>query len=125
MNTIRSTCRRWSLLLCKEVDQRDRASRHEAEMRRKAQLAAMEAEHRRQQAALSESITPPSQDPSLKRANLARLQNAPDDVASPSEEVGHDPAPTRHEPLTEEERLIEKGKYEATRPFRPPRGDRL
>jgi hypothetical protein len=102
----------------------DRASRYEAELKKKAQLAAMEAEHRRQ-SSLNEPITAPSENPSLKRANMARFQSAADDVASPSAEAGHDPAPTRHEPETEAERVLEKGKYEATQPFRPPRGNRL
>jgi hypothetical protein len=102
----------------------DRASRYEAELKKKAQLAAMEAEHRRQ-STLNEPITAPSENPSLKRANMARFQSAADDVASPSAEAGHDPAPTRHEPETEAERVLEKGKYEATQPFRPPKGNRL
>ncbi|EHA28518.1 hypothetical protein ASPNIDRAFT_143961, partial [Aspergillus niger ATCC 1015] len=86
----------------------DRQTRFEAEVKRKAQLAAMEAEHRRQNA--------PNNAPTPMRA---------DDVASPSAEASHDPAPTRHEPETEAERVLEKSKYEATQPFRPPRGNRL
>ncbi|PYH42698.1 uncharacterized protein BP01DRAFT_263160, partial [Aspergillus saccharolyticus JOP 1030-1] len=111
----------------------DRQSRFESEMKRKAQLAAMEAEHRRQTTA---SLTNPavpvpvvaaaSEDPSWKRAaQLARSQNAADDVASPSAEASHDPAATRHEPETEADRVLEKGKYEAAQPFRPPKGNRL
>ncbi|RAL09168.1 uncharacterized protein BO97DRAFT_352349, partial [Aspergillus homomorphus CBS 101889] len=106
----------------------DRQSRFETEMKRKAQLAAMEAEHRRQSAAAlqSNSVPVPSDDPSMKRAaQLARSQNAADDVASPSAEASHDPAATRHEPETEADRVVEKGKYEAAQPFRPPKGNRL
>ncbi|RHZ69582.1 hypothetical protein CDV55_105251 [Aspergillus turcosus] len=99
----------------------DRASRYEAELKKKAQLAAIEAEHRRQ----SQPTKAPSENPNLQRANMARFQSATDDVASPSAEAGHDPAPTRHEPETEAERVLEKGKYEAAQPFRPPRGNRL
>ncbi|PYI12248.1 hypothetical protein BO78DRAFT_301930, partial [Aspergillus sclerotiicarbonarius CBS 121057] len=102
----------------------DRANRYEAEVKRKAHLAAMEAEHRRQ-TVLTNPAPNPSEDPSLKRANLARLNSASDDVASPSAEASHDPAPTRHEPETEAEQVLEKSKYEATQPFRPPRGNRL
>lgn len=84
----------------------------------------MENEHRRQ--ANTSTPTPtPSDDASLKRANMARFQNAADDVASPSAEASHDPAPTRHEPMTDNDRVVEKGKYEAAEPFRPPRGSRL
>ncbi|PYI29745.1 hypothetical protein BP00DRAFT_427130 [Aspergillus indologenus CBS 114.80] len=90
----------------------------------------MEAEHRRQSASTSSLTTPPpipADDPSLKRAaQLARSQqNAADDVASPSAEASHDPAATRHEPETEADRVLEKGKYEAAQPFRPPKGNRL
>lgn len=94
-------------------------------MKKKAQLAATENEHRRQAAYKPEPTINPSEDPSYKRANQARFQNAADDVASPSAEASHDPAPTRHEPETEEDRVAEKGKYEASRPFRPPPGNRL
>ena len=50
---------------------------------------------------------------------------SPDDVASPSREAAHDPAPTRHEPDTEAERVAEKGKYEAAEPFRSKKGNRF
>lgn len=86
----------------------------------------MEQEHRRQQAAakLSNEVTKPTDDPSLRRANAASWA-AKDNVASPSAEASHDPAPTRHEPETDEERLLEKSKYEAAQTFRPPRGNRF
>ncbi|KAL4894510.1 hypothetical protein BDV59DRAFT_200852 [Aspergillus ambiguus] len=133
MNTIRSTWVGWGALciagggayyFAKKSINADRATRYEAEMKRKAQLAAMEAEHRRQ-AAMNEPVPTPGDNPSLKRANMARFQSAADDVASPSTEASHDPAPTRHEPETEADRVLEKGKYEAAQPFRPPRGNRL
>lgn len=101
----------------------DRQARFEAEVTRKAQMKAMEAEHRRQ--ATMPAAPSPSDDPSLKRANMTRFQNAADDVASPSAEASHDPAPTRHEPMTESDRVLEKGKYETAEPFRPPRGNRF
>lgn len=91
-------------------------------MKRKAQLKAVEAEHRRQAAV---SAATPSDNANLKRANMTRFQNATDDVASPSAEVSHDPAPTRHEPMTERDRVMEKGKYETAEPFRPTPGNRL
>ncbi|OJJ53895.1 hypothetical protein ASPSYDRAFT_136711 [Aspergillus sydowii CBS 593.65] len=135
MNTIRSTWVGWGTLcvagggayyFAKKSINADRASRYEAEIKKKAQLAAAESEHRRQ-AVKNEpaAMHTPSDDPSFKRANQARFQNASDDVASPSDEASHDPAPTRHEPDTEQDRLTEKGKYEAARPFRPPPGNRL
>ncbi|BDD58752.1 hypothetical protein MPDQ_008019 [Monascus purpureus] len=129
MNTIRSTWVGWGVLCvagggayyyAKKSINADRSARYESEIKRKAQLAAQEAEFRRKSA----QIPKPTDDPSLKRANLA--QQAPrDDTASPSTEAARDPAPTRHDPLTETERVSEKGKYEAAEPFRPPKGNRF
>ncbi|KAI0471900.1 hypothetical protein GGR56DRAFT_656055 [Xylariaceae sp. FL0804] len=51
---------------------------------------------------------------------------ARDDTAgSPSQEASHDPAPTRHAPSTEGQRVIEKSKYETDTPFRSRKGDRF
>ncbi|KAL1989279.1 hypothetical protein VTN96DRAFT_41 [Rasamsonia emersonii] len=146
MNTIRSTWIGWGALciagggayyLAKKSINADRAARYEAEMKRKAQLAAEEAEHRRAHAASGASTSPstpsvpketqkPSDSPFLQRANNAFSGNVSrDDVASPSTEAGQDPAPTRHEPDTDKEKLLEKSKYEAAETFRPPRGNRF
>lgn len=104
----------------------DRAARYEAEGKRKAELAAMEQEHRRLQAAskASTGVPKPTDDPSLRRANGASWAGR-DNVASPSAEGSYDPAPTRHEPETDEEKMLEKSKYEAAQTFRPPRGNRF
>lgn len=83
----------------------------------------MEEEHNRQ--SLATTTSTPSDDASFKRANMARFQNASDDAASPSVEASHDPAATRHEPLTETDRVLEKGKYETAQPYRPPSGNRF
>lgn len=49
-----------------------------------------------------------------------------DAVGSPSQESSSsDPAPTRHAPATETQRVLEKSKYEASVPFRSPKGDRF
>ncbi|KAJ5524535.1 hypothetical protein N7513_009664 [Penicillium frequentans] len=135
MNTIKSTWIGWGTLcaagggayyFAKKSINADRQARFETEMKRKAQNKAMEDEHRRQAALAGPALTPtPSDDASLKRANMSRFQNAADDVASPSAEASHDPAATRHEPMTENDRVLEKGKYEAAEPFRPPRGNRF
>jgi len=47
-----------------------------------------------------------------------------DTVGSPSQELG-DPAPTRHAPATEGQRVLEKSKYESSAPFKSPKGDRF
>lgn len=46
-------------------------------------------------------------------------------AGSPSQEASWDPAPTRHEPTTEQQRINEKGKYEGHKPYRSPKGDRF
>ncbi|KAL2760504.1 hypothetical protein ACRALDRAFT_2116910 [Sodiomyces alcalophilus JCM 7366] len=46
-------------------------------------------------------------------------------AGSPSQESGADPAPTRHAPTTEGQRVAEKSKYESSRPFVSPKGDRF
>lgn len=48
-----------------------------------------------------------------------------DHAGSPSQEAGQDPAPTRHAPVTEKQRAKEKGKYEASEPYRAKKGDRF
>lgn len=103
----------------------DRTSRYEGERKRKAQQAVMEAEHRRQVTQTQPQSSSPADDGSLKRANMTRFQSAADDVASPSSEASHDPAPTRHEPETEAEKVLEKSKYETAVPYRPPKGNRF
>ncbi|KAL2207958.1 hypothetical protein CC79DRAFT_1321965 [Sarocladium strictum] len=48
-----------------------------------------------------------------------------DSAGSPSQEASSDPAPTRHAPSTEGERVGEKSKYEASKPFVSRKGDRF
>lgn len=48
-----------------------------------------------------------------------------DSAGSPSQEMSNDPAPTRHAPATERERLEEKSKFEANTPYRSSKGDRF
>ena len=48
-----------------------------------------------------------------------------DSAGSPSQEASVDPAPTRHAPTTESQRVAEKSKYEGTAPYRSPKGDRF
>lgn len=46
-------------------------------------------------------------------------------VASPGREMDTDPAPVRHRPLTEHERVYGRSKYEAAEPYRSKKGDRF
>jgi hypothetical protein len=48
-----------------------------------------------------------------------------DNAAEPSREASIDPAPTRHAPETEAQRVGEKSKYEASEVWRSKKGDRL
>jgi hypothetical protein len=48
-----------------------------------------------------------------------------DTAGSPSQESSSDPAPTRHAPATEGQRVFEKSKYESSVPFRSSKGDRF
>jgi hypothetical protein len=48
-----------------------------------------------------------------------------DHSGSPSQEATLDPAPTRHAPESEGQRVREKSKYETTEPFRSKKGDRF
>lgn len=48
-----------------------------------------------------------------------------DTVGSPSQEANNDPAPTRHAPATEEQKIFEKSKYESSTPYRSRKGDRF
>ena len=48
-----------------------------------------------------------------------------DHSGSPSQEAASDPAPTRHAPESEGQRVREKSKYEASEPYRARKGDRF
>lgn len=48
-----------------------------------------------------------------------------DPSGSPSQEASGDPAPTRHAPTTEKQQVFEKSKYEASVPYKSPKGDRF
>lgn len=65
-----------------------------------------------------------------ERARLLAAERAANDprtdpVGSPSQEASSDPAPTRHAPADELDRLFGKSKYEATTPYKSTRGDRF
>lgn len=67
-------------------------------------------------------------DTSTKSSSGPRSNDAPagnDFAGSPSQEANSDPAPTRHAPATEGQRVFEKSKYESSAPFRSPKGDRF
>lgn len=88
----------------------DRANRFEAEQRR-----------RRIQESLEYSAK--FESPSGGKPNGGPARS--DSTGSPSQEATIDPAPTRHAPQTEGERVREKSKYETSEPFRAKKGDRF
>jgi hypothetical protein len=90
----------------------DRANRFEAEQRRRRIQESLEYNARTEPTSSSGSKTnggPPRSD----------------STGSPSQEATLDPAPTRHAPHTEGERVREKSKYETSEPFRAKKGDRF
>ncbi|AEO63317.1 4a79b31f-6f95-478c-9432-c0971cc2c298 [Thermothielavioides terrestris] len=112
MNTIRSFWLGWGSLcvaggvayyFAKQSITADRQSRLEEQRRKKAMIDSLEYSQ-----------------------NLANGGPPRTDTAgSPSQESSSDPAPTRHAPTTEGQRVLEKSKYESSTPFRSPKGDRF
>ncbi|KAI9788662.1 MAG: hypothetical protein M1833_002898 [Piccolia ochrophora] len=82
----------------------DRADRHAAEMKRRSLQQSLE-----------------THEPSRP----AGQASSHDFAGSPSQEASRDPAPTRHAPETESQRVREKGKYEASETYRSKKGDRF
>ncbi|KAI9828431.1 MAG: hypothetical protein M1832_002859 [Thelocarpon impressellum] len=116
MNTIKSFWVGWGSLIvagagayyfAKKSITADRAERHEQDMRRKR---------------LQDSLEQRAPPKSLYSNERSR---ASDYAGSPSQEASSDPAPTRHAPENEGQRVKEKSKYEASEPFRAKRGDRF
>lgn len=86
----------------------DRAAKLEEARRKKAMIAELE-----------------SMEYSGKSTSSNGTSPRTDSAGSPSQEASQDPAPTRHAPATEGQRVIEKSKYESSVPFKSPKGDRF
>jgi hypothetical protein len=86
----------------------DRAARFEADQRRRQMMESLEY-----------SATTPSA--SKKNGGPPRSDHS----GSPSQEATADPAPTRHAPESEGQRVREKSKYETSEPFISKKGDRF
>jgi hypothetical protein len=87
----------------------DRAARFEAEQRKKQMQQSLEYSSFEKPTSSGTNGGPPRSDHS----------------GSPSQESTLDPAPTRHAPDTEGQRVREKSKYETGEPFRSKKGDRF
>ncbi|KAI1751634.1 hypothetical protein F4782DRAFT_181240 [Xylaria castorea] len=126
MNTVKSFWLGWGSLcvagggayyFAKKSINADRAQRFEEAQRKKRMIDSLEDPTK---PASTSSVAPPS--------NNNNNNNAPannDFTGSPSQEASSDPAPTRHAPATEDQRVFEKSKYESSTPFRSPKGDRF
>ncbi|KAI9731949.1 MAG: hypothetical protein M1834_004400 [Cirrosporium novae-zelandiae] len=116
MNTIKSTYYGWGALImagggayyfAKKSVNADRQARFEERQKKQAMIRALEA----------------SAGPSGIFTNGNHRDG--DNAANPSSEASLDPAPTRHVPENEGQRVREKSKFEASEPYRSRKGDRL
>ncbi|KAI0876611.1 hypothetical protein GGS24DRAFT_450913 [Hypoxylon argillaceum] len=121
MNTVKSFWAGWGSLciagggayyFAKKSINADRAQRFEEAQRKKRMIESLE---------YPDSSSPKSTSPPGN--NDTPISN--DFAGSPSQEAGSDPAPTRHAPTTEGQRVFEKSKYESSTPFQSPKGDRF
>ncbi|GAW16853.1 hypothetical protein ANO14919_062960 [Xylariales sp. No.14919] len=125
MNTVKSFWLGWGSLcvagagayyFAKKSINADRAQRLEETQRK-----------RRLMNSLENSDNIPTKPASTSSVGFPR-NDAPvsnDFAGSPSREASSDPAPTRHAPTTEDQRVFEKSKYESSVPFQSPKGDRF
>ncbi|KAI0124251.1 hypothetical protein BJ170DRAFT_638644 [Xylariales sp. AK1849] len=128
MNTVRSFWLGWGSLcvagggayyFAKRQINADRAARLEDSRRKKRMVDSLEYSDNVPSRPMSSSTMgggPPPANGTSPRT---------DPSGSPSQEASHDPAPTRHAPSTEGERVTEKSKYESSTPFKSPKGDRF
>ncbi|KAF1981712.1 hypothetical protein K402DRAFT_457816 [Aulographum hederae CBS 113979] len=102
---------------------------------RQARLLAEQERYRRQEAlrqaeylrasSSSSSSSPPKLSSSIPPPSSSAAATKQGKGISPSEEASEDPAPTRHAPTTEGERVQEKSKWEASEVWVSKKGDRL
>ncbi|KAI0157357.1 hypothetical protein GGR57DRAFT_461659 [Xylariaceae sp. FL1272] len=129
MNTVRSFWLGWGSLcvagggayyFAKRQINADRTQRQEEMMRKKRAMSSLE---------YGDNVPSQPGSSSAMGGSTSPANNGPparDDTAgSPSQEASSDPAPTRHAPATEGQRVVEKSKYESSTPFKSPKGDRF
>ncbi|KAI1195628.1 hypothetical protein F5X97DRAFT_307546 [Nemania serpens] len=126
MNTVKSFWLGWGSLcvagagayyFAKKSINADRAQRYEETQRKRRMMDSLEhpENYSSKPASTSTSATSPNNDRPISN----------DFAGSPSREASSDPAPTRHAPTTEGQRVFEKSKYESSTPFQSPKGDRF
>ncbi|KAK3327914.1 hypothetical protein B0T19DRAFT_461181 [Cercophora scortea] len=126
MNTVKSFWLGWGSLCvgagaayyyAKKSINADRKSRFEEQRRKKSVVESLE---------YSDNV--PTRPLSSATMGGSAINGGPprtDTAGSPSQESSSDPAPTRHAPSTEAQRVLEKSKYESSVPFKSPKGDRF
>ncbi|KAK0727314.1 hypothetical protein B0T26DRAFT_694039 [Lasiosphaeria miniovina] len=131
MNTVKSFWLGWGSLcvagagayvFAKRSINADRQSRLEEQRKKKRMVESLEYSDNIPTRPLSSAAMGGSAAP-ISSANGGPART--DTAGSPSQESSSDPAPTRHAPATESERVFEKSKYESSTPFRSPKGDRF
>ncbi|KAK3064083.1 hypothetical protein LTS18_009186 [Coniosporium uncinatum] len=131
MNTIRSVGYGWGVLIvagggayifAKRSINADRSARLAAEQERYQRQ-----EKLRQQEYILKAPPAPRSSQSLLggKSNGTPGEGVDKMGVDPSMEASQDPAPTRHAPVSEGERVDEKSKYEAAAPWRSKKGDRF
>ncbi|KAI8627694.1 hypothetical protein F5Y19DRAFT_477230 [Xylariaceae sp. FL1651] len=101
----------------------DRAQRFEETQRKKRMVDSLEYSNNVPTKPMSASAMGGSASPAAPSSNDTPVRD--DFAGSPSQEASNDPAPTRHAPATEGQRVFEKSKYESSTPFQSPKGDRF
>lgn len=101
----------------------DRQARFEVEQQKRRMAESLEYSS----VAQNKTLSPSSKGNESGIRNGTGNGGAPrqDHAGSPSQEGSLDPAPTRHAPESEGQRVREKSKYEASEPFRSKKGDRF
>ena len=126
MNTVKSFWVGWGSLcvagggaywFAKRSIDADRRARFEEQRRKKAMVDSLEHSDN----VPSRPLSSATMGGSGSSGEAART----DAAGSPSQESSSDPAPTRHAPTTEGQRVLEKSKYESSVPFTSRKGDRF
>ncbi|KAF2276466.1 uncharacterized protein EI97DRAFT_501227 [Westerdykella ornata] len=152
MNTVKSVYYGWGAFIAagagayyfaKKSINADRAARAEADRQKRIAHQQLENEYRNKfppanaQQPIQSSIPSTPAASQISNAYLGSRSelnkervgeewgNQRDEAGNPSQEASQDPAPTRHAPEDEGQKMREKSKYEATDVFRSRKGDRF
>ncbi|KAF1813686.1 hypothetical protein P152DRAFT_472510 [Eremomyces bilateralis CBS 781.70] len=123
MNTIRSVGYGWAFLVAAGAGSYYFAKRSINEEREARQTSDRERKFHERQAALREEERQMRLSAN-STANAAKKDTFTEPM-DPSYEAMRDPAPTRHAPTTDDERVNEKSKFEASEVFHAKKGNRL